>query len=202
MNQLIKTITDFVFVEHTPCPSDIIFIPGSGYGALSKMAASLYHDHLAPCILPSGKYTKIIGHFQGSHDNLIPVSEKNPQTECDYLAALLIDYGVPSKAILRETKAEYTYQNAIFSKELTDQAGLHIKRAILCCQAFHARRALMYYELLYPDTIFYVCPVETQGINRHNWYTTQKGMDIVFGEVERCGSQFKSVMKEKMLQPL
>lgn len=62
--------------------------------------------------------------------------------------------GVPREAILREDQATFTYENAIYSRQVTDREHLNIQKAILCCKACHARRALMYYKMLYPDTDF------------------------------------------------
>ena len=45
-------ITDFIFVEHTPKKADIIFIPGGNYPEAAEHAASLYHQGLAPLLLP------------------------------------------------------------------------------------------------------------------------------------------------------
>lgn len=53
----------------------------------------------------------------------------------------------------------------------------------------------MYYETLYPDTEFKVCPTETEGINKQNWFATENGVDTVMGEIERCGWQFKDIIK-------
>lgn len=196
MNKVIQMMTDFIFLEDVPQKADIIMIPGSGYGALADTAAALWHQGFAPLILPSGKYSKLIGHFEGTFDNHYPVSNPAPENECDYLSALLIDNNVASSAILREPQATYTYENAIFSKQLTDAAQLDIHTAILCCQAFHARRCLMYYQLLYPNTRFIICPTVTQDISKDNWYLSDEKIDKVLGEIERCGSQFHEILRE------
>lgn len=196
MNKVIQMMTDFIFLSHEPRPADIIMIPGSGYGALADTAASLYVQGLAPYILPSGKYAKLTGHFAGTMDDHHPMSDPAPKTECDYMSAILLDHGVPESAILRESKATYTYENAIFSRKLTDQLGLQIKKAILCPQAYHARRCLMYYQLLFPETEFIICPTVTQDISRDNWYLQPEKIDIVLGEIERCGGQFHEILKE------
>ena len=196
MNKVIQMMTDFIFLEDVPQKADIIMIPGSGYGALADTAAALWHQGFAPLILPSGKYSKLIGHFEGTFDNHYPVSNPAPENECDYLSALLIDNNVASSAILREPQATYTYENAIFSKQLTDTAQLDIHTAILCCQAFHARRCLMYYQLLYPNTRFIICPTVTQDISKDNWYLSDEKIDKVLGEIERCGSQFHEILRE------
>lgn len=196
MNKVIQMMTDFIFLEDVPQKADIIMIPGSGYGALADTAAALWHQGFAPLILPSGKYSKLIGHFEGTFDNHYPVSNPAPENECDYLSALLIDNNVASSAILREPQATYTYENAIFSKQITDTAQLDIHTAILCCQAFHARRCLMYYQLLYPNTRFIICPTVTQDISKDNWYLSDEKIDKVLGEIERCGSQFHEILRE------
>ena len=104
--------------------------------------------------------------------------------------------GVPEEAILREDQATFTYENAIYSRQVTDACGLTIKKAILCCQAYHARRCRLYYEILYPDTRFYVCPTNTLGITRENWYSSQEKIDIVLGELSRLGGQFHDIVRQ------
>ncbi len=120
------------------------------------------------------------------------------ETEFEYLRAVLRSEGVPDAAILREDRATYTYQNAIFSRERLEELNIPVHRALLCCQAFHARRCLLYYQEQFPDTEILVCPVVTRGISRDTWTRTETGIDTVLGEVERCGSQFHAIMREHM----
>jgi len=197
MLPLHQDMTNFIFIEDIPEVSDIIFIPGSGYGALSLTAASLWHQHMAPLILPSGKHSILEKCFAGSMDGIMPVSGPDSfDTEYDYHKALLLSSGVPSSAILTENQASYTYENAIYSRQVTDRLGLHIKKAIICCQAFHARRCRLYYEILYPETQFFICPTVTQNISRDNWYLDDAKIDRVLDEIERCGSQFHQILRE------
>lgn len=196
MNPMLKDMTDFIFLENEPEKSDIIFIPGSGYGALSLTAADLWKHGFAPYILPSGRFSILENSFSGSADGILPKNGTGFLTECAYHKALLIENGVSESAILTEDKAAYTYENAIYSKQVTDALGLKIKKAIICCQAFHARRCRLYYELLYPETQFLICPTVTQDISRNNWYLNHDKIDRVLGEIERCGSQFHDIVKE------
>lgn len=210
MNPLINDMTNFIFLEDSPELSDIIFIPGSGYGALSLTAADLWHKGLAPIILPSGKHSILEQKFAGTMDGIMPSASKSSvsanlmslqstsskfTTEADYHKAILIDQGVPESAILLENQAAYTYENAIYSRKITDELGLHVQKAIICCQAFHARRCRLYYELLFPETKFYICPTVTQGISKDNWYKDDSKIDRVLGEIERCGSQFHQILR-------
>lgn len=193
----IKELTDLVFLDDIPEKSDIIFIPGGSYGALAKTAATLYHQGLAPLLLPSGKYSKLKGYFPGPADDSCPdIYREEISTEWEFLKSVLLSEGVPPSAILREDQATYTYENAIYSRQVTDASGLDIQRAIICCQAYHARRCRLYYEILYPETQFFICPTVTQGISRDNWFLNEQKTNIVLGEIERWGGQFHEILRE------
>lgn len=195
MKTFYDDLTEFIFVEDTPQRADYIFIPGSGYGELAQKAAQLYRQGYAKKIVVSGKYSILKGCFEA------PVSPaqytgRSYETECDFLTEVLRDNGVCEEDILQEKQASYTYENAIYTAKLLK--GERVERALLVCQAFHARRSLMYYQLLFPDTRFFVCPVKTQGITRENWYMEEKKIDTVLQEAERCGGQFHEIMKERL----
>ncbi|MGH4123862.1 MAG: YdcF family protein [Clostridium sp.] len=183
-------ITKFIFLESNPEKADIIFIPGGAYAELAENAAVLWKSGYAPLILPSGKYGVKRGYFPKP----LSKSEKyngTYNTEWDFLKDVLIKNGVDENSILREDNAQFTYENAFKSREITDKLNLHINKAIICCKAFHARRCYMYYQWAYPDTELIICPSEVQGISRDNWFVTENGVDKVMGELTRCGSQLK-----------
>ena len=143
-----QCITDFIFVEHQPGTADIIFVPGGNYPEAALHAAELYHQGWAPWILPSGKYSILQGYFPGEQE-----------TEWEYLRDILVKAGVPETAVIKENNATFTYENAIESRKVTDALGMTVRTAILSCQAYHARRCLMYYQEQFPETEFLVCPV-------------------------------------------
>ena len=60
--KFIQDITDFIFVEHRPQKADIIFVPGGNQGAIAVKAAMLFREGYAPLILPSGRFSKPVGH--------------------------------------------------------------------------------------------------------------------------------------------
>lgn len=184
--KFIQDITDFIFVEQEPEKADIIFVPGGTEGEIAVTAARLFCEGYAPWVLPSGRFSKPVGKCG------IPGYE----TEWDFLRDILIKEGVPETAILEERQATFTYENAIYSRQVTDSLELEIRKAILCPQASHARRALLYYEILYPDTEFFVCPTVTRGISRDSWFQEPEKIDVVLGELERCGSQFHRIIQE------
>ncbi|MEY8427824.1 YdcF family protein [Lachnospiraceae bacterium 46-15] len=190
-------LTDFIFIENAPEKADIIFVPGGGYGEIAENAARLYHKGYAPLILVSGKYSITDGYFAGVKSPARYCGDIY-ETECDFLADILLENQVPPEAILQEKHASYTYENAIYSKKLTDKLGVSVQTAIISCQAYHAKRCLLYFQLLYPETRFLVCPAVTRGVSRATWQDDPVKIDLVLGEVERCGSQFHDILKNRL----
>lgn len=82
------------------------------------------------------------------------------------------------------------------SRKVADEKGITVKKAIICCKTFHARRCLMLYQLAFPSAEIFVIPAEVYDINRDNWHTTEYGIDRVLGELARCGNQFVPDIKE------
>ena len=199
-HDLLNDISDFIFISDPPENADIIFIPGGSYPELPEYAARLYKEGYAPLVLPSGRYSVKHGVFLGSRSN----AELYPgpyHTEFQFMEDVLIKNGVPSDAILKEDRSQYTQQNAFFSRAVTDRNGLTIKKAIIVCKAFHARRCLTYWQIAYPETDFCVCPVSPDGITKENWFKTEKGVDRVLGELTRCGNQMTEDIKRSLFYP-
>lgn len=197
----IRAVTDFVFVEHPPEKADVIFIPGSRKIEHAIHAAELFCAGYAPWVLPSGRFAVSYGRFQGVPDRYAAAYPDAFESEWAFLRAVLMRHGVPEEAILCEDQATYTWENAQFSRDVLARQGIPCRTAILACHAFHARRALLYYQAAMPGTRFVVCPAQTPGVTRSDWFKTDKGRRYVLGEVERLGSQvgevFLSMLEEK-----
>ena len=102
-----------------------------------------------------------------------------------------------SAAILCEDEAEFTYQNAVFSKKLLEERRIRVRCAILVCKAFHARRAYTYYQNAFPDVDISVVAVPGKDITREGWYKTDVGRRRVAGELKRLGDQLEYLAIEK-----
>lgn len=189
----IRAVTDFVFVEHPPEKADVILIPGSRKIEHALHAAALYRAGYAPWVLPSGRFAVSNGHFKGVPERYQADYPDAYETEWAFLRAVLMRHGVPESAILREDNATYTWENARFSRDVLVRLGIPCRTAILACHAFHARRALLYYQAAMPRTRFVVCPAQTPGYARADWFLTDKGRRCVLGEVERLGGQIGEV---------
>ena len=97
---------------------------------------------------------------------------------------------MPESAILREDRSTNTGENAEFTAILLRKVGLPVRKAILCCQSFHARRAFMSYAKFFPDTEIFVVPTDTQGIRKEDWFRQEKSYRRVMSEVQKCGEYF------------
>lgn len=189
--KFLRDITEFIFLEDLPEKADLIIVPGNTWPQPARRAAALYHEGMAPYIVVSGRYSKGQQTFAGAACEGDRCKGAY-MTEADFLTDVLIREGVPETAVLQERKAEFTLENARYIRRLLEEKKMTVKKALICCQAFHARRCRMYFEYVFQDTDveFLMCPAVTQGISRCSWMESQKGLDTVLGELRRCGEQF------------
>jgi len=192
--RIIDDITKFVFVKDEIEKSDIIFIPGASYPELGEFAADLYKNGYSDKIMPSGGVTIKGGGFKGVRGPKKEIYCKNYSTDYEFLTDVLQINGLPAAAIIEESTSGWTKENAYFSRKIADEKGIDIKKAILCCRNFHARRSLMFYQFAFPEVKFFVHPVTTYDgdveITPDNWYTIEIGVKRVLGEIQRYSNQF------------
>ena len=190
--RVVQDISDYIFVEDQPEKADAILIPGGAYPELAELAAGLFREGYSDLVIPSGAYAITEGKFAGVKSKQ-DIYTGEYETECDFYCDVLDKNGVPEAHILREDKSQFTAQNAWFTRDLLQERGIELKKAIICCKAFHARRCLMYYQFTFPDTEFIVVPAKDTHkglVQKENWYTSQAGVEKVLGELNRIGTQF------------
>ena len=197
-DRIIADITNFIFVEDKPQKVDAIFLPGGSHPEQPEYAAELYLKGYAKWLVPSGGFSVKRDKWPGVRSKA-DIYNGDYQSDCDFFTDVFIKNGVPSDVIVGEDKSGHTRDNAFLSRMVVYEKGIEIKTAIIVCKAFHARRCLMLYQMAFPDTTFYVCPVVCMGIARDNWYKSEQGIDRVLGELARCGNQFVGDIKEYLL---
>jgi len=190
MNEILKAISDFIFIQDEPVKADAIMTLGGSSPEIPETAAQLWKKGFAPIVLTGGKYSITTGKFKGPSAKR-EIYSGEYETECDFYMDVLLRNGVPKEAVYCERESTYTKENAVFARKLTQENHLEIKKALLVCKAFHARRSLMYYQSAFPDMKFYVITFDAYGISKDNWYKTQAGAERVLGELRRCGEQFE-----------
>ena len=183
MNYPFDCISEFIFVESDIKKSDVILIPGSSQASLMERAAEFYNRGFAKYVLPSG----------GINSKLL-----NNKSEWDYLKTVGINLGIPENSILKEDKAQNTFENAKFSWTVLQSLDIPIENVILVCKAYHARRALLTYKSVFPSNIhFYISPiVDRRGISKDNWFLNEDSIRIVMNEVVKIGSYFEDKIKK------
>ncbi len=171
-------ISDFIFMEDTIEPADIILIPGGSHPELAIEAAKLFNKGFARFIIPSG----------GENSKLTQC-----KTECEYLKMVLMSEGVPEKSILEEPRARNTFDNAKLSYETICDKGLDVSKVILLCKNYHSRRAYLTYRINFPENIqIKVCPiVDGTGITKDNWMKSPERVSRVMNEVTKIGNYFE-----------
>lgn len=169
-------ITHFMFFETRLEKSDVLLIPGSSHPQLAERAARLYHQGIAPYILPSGGNTPHV-----------------KSTEWEFLRDLAVSASVPPEAILKEDRATNTFENARLSLKVLQEKGIEPRKVVLVCKNYHARRALLTYQFVFPkETTIYVSPViDKTGITKDNWYHDETRIDHVMNELEKVGKYFR-----------
>jgi uncharacterized SAM-binding protein YcdF (DUF218 family) len=122
--------------------ADVIVLLGGGSGERPTRAAELYRSNAAPKILVSGA-----GDTDGNR-------------------LLLLNRGVPARAISLESNSRTTRENALLSIPLLRAAGA--RRVIVVTTWYHSRRALDCFRHYAPDLVFYSCP-SYYGYARSEW---------------------------------
>lgn len=190
MNRNIKAITDFIFVEDIPQKSDVIMVVGGSYPEAAEIAADLWKNGYADKILIGGGISIKRDKFPESRSKS-DIYNKDYTDECEFYTDVLMKNGVVQNSILGENKSSFTKENAFYAKQLADEHRLNIRKAILICKAFHARRCLLFYQAVFPNTEFYVKTFNGFGISKDNWYLSEYGIQRVLGELKHCGEQIK-----------
>lgn len=197
--RVIDDITDFIFISDEPRSADVMFLPGGTSPETPEYAAKLYHDGIAPLLIPSGKYSIGRDRFRGVSGGYDVKYSGSYKTECEFFTDVLTRNGVPEEAIIGEDQASFTRENAFLSAQIARDLGLRFDKAVIVCKSFHARRCLMYYQFAFPDTELIICPVEWRDATRRDWYKTKNGMERVLGELRRCGDQLNADVEDYLV---
>ena len=179
MKNAYNCITDFIFMEDRIEPADVILIPGCSQKQLIEHAVKLYQEGISPYILPSGGYNSKLTNYNSEWEFLYENAKK---------------LGIPNSSILKEDKASNTFENAKFSLDILRKKDIKVRKAILVCKSYHARRAFLTYATIFPsDVSILVSPViDGRNIRKDNWFMDNDKIHIVMSEVVKIGEYFKN----------
>ena len=189
MNQIIKDISDFIFVSDTAKDADIIMVPGGSWPELPEAAAQLYHEGFANMILISGGISITTSQFFNDTATT-EIYTGDYKTEYEFYKDVLIKNDVPERAIIGEDQSSFIRENSIYAKQLLDERQISVRSALLVCKSFHARRCLMSYQAAFPSVDFSVISIPGYDITKDNWFLYEESIVRVLGELARIGDQF------------
>jgi uncharacterized SAM-binding protein YcdF (DUF218 family) len=126
-------------LPHQPAPADAMLVLGTNDLRVAAHAAELYHQGLAPLIVPTGG----IAH----QSDLLATHWDRP--EADVFAQHLRAAGVPPAAILAEREATNTAENIAFCRRLL--VGRPLARILIVTKPFMQRRAYATHAVEWPE---------------------------------------------------
>ena len=138
----------------------------------ARAAARLYLEGKTKFICPSGGVCHSVGEEEIS--------------EADYMARILLDAGVPERAIVFEREARTTLENMLCGNVALSRAvGFHkIGRVCIVTSEWHLRRSLaLAYEFLPRHTEISGCAAPSGDISRKNWHLTDSSVAAVDNEI-------------------
>ncbi|GAK14993.1 LOW QUALITY PROTEIN: hypothetical protein JCM19053_4874 [Vibrio sp. JCM 19053] len=129
----IETLWDYMQLKHELKPADCLFVMCSNDVRVAEHAAKLYHQKLAPLIVFSGGEGRFTdGLFEKKRG-------RNLCRDCKVV-------GVPSEAILLETKSTNSGENVRFTEQRLKEEGKQCSSFILVQKPFMERRAIATFE--------------------------------------------------------
>jgi uncharacterized SAM-binding protein YcdF (DUF218 family) len=168
MENNIKIITKYIFLESNPEQADLIIVFGTRHKEASKQASELYRKGYAKKILVSGGENRI------THEN-----------EAREMSKSLISLGVASGDIIREDKSTNSLENVLFSENVIGEmlGWENIKKILVVTKHYHIRRAMMTLKKHFPDSVRLIpTPYDILGFSRDNWQDTASGKEKVMSE--------------------
>ncbi|MDQ6598968.1 YdcF family protein [Bacillus salipaludis] len=124
-----------LIVNQPPIKSGAIIMLGGGWTERAKEASMLYKEHFAPVIIISDGGTRT------------KPSTKSAKQEIEWLES----YGVPKKLIIPEFRAQSTYGNAVYTKDIMHK--YNFQSAIVASSSYHMRRVKYIFDKVYYNSV-------------------------------------------------
>ena len=132
---MISDISNYIFIEDTPCEVDAIFLPGGSHPEQPEYAAKLYKKGFAKFIITSGGVSIKREKWAGVRSKA-DIYNGTYTSDCEFFTDVLLKNCVPKTAIFGENKSRYTKENAFFFKICCRCAQSANKKGYCCLQGF------------------------------------------------------------------
>ena len=169
-----KILWDYLCINHSIEPSDIILVCGGHDIGVAKEAVRLYKEHYAPIIVVSGGITREI------------FGKNRRALEADILGDLIIADGVAKSDVLLEREAKNTGENLEFSERLLTEQGITFNSVIMIQKPYAERRALCLALKKWPNRKIIMSSAETDFEQYFNSdIPERKIISMMVGEIQR-----------------
>ena len=161
---MILSLGRLLVYNEEPQPADVIIVLAGDRGQRTEKGVELWKQGYAPYIMVSGAtvyHTTTIAELMKRH---------------------AMELGVPEAAIIVEPQADSTYDNAVYSKNLVVQYGMH--SAIIVSSDSHMQRVRFIFDRIYSGTgvkLVY-CAAPERNFDPRQWWRSGKGIVIVANE--------------------
>ncbi|WP_031096289.1 YdcF family protein [Streptomyces sp. NRRL S-15] len=133
-----RALWDYHQMHHELRPCSVAIGLGSHDLGVADTAADLYKRGMAPLIVFTGATSPT-------------TRERMPRGEAVHYHERALELGVPSSAVLVETKARNTGENIRLSRLLLDEAGVDVASVLLISKPYEERRAYATARKLWPE---------------------------------------------------
>lgn len=165
----LSTIWRYLATEGEFRPSDVIFCLGSAHHGTARRAAALYHLGIASRILVTG----------AGADVVVP-----HHTEAEAFSRVLMSSGVPSSAVIVETRATNTGENIEFGLAMLDEMAIDVETITIVAFPTAVRRSVATLARHAPDLdrTWGVPAFEGLGLMRGDPFRAAR---LALGEIDR-----------------
>jgi uncharacterized SAM-binding protein YcdF (DUF218 family) len=171
--RLAKQLWDYHHMNHELAKADCILALGSHDLRVADRAAELYLEGWAPLVIMSGG----LGNF---------TQEMWTEKEADKFAAIAVQKGVPSTAILVENQSTNTGENIMFTQQLLRARGLEMQRFIVVQKPYMERRSYATFKKHWPDKELIVTSTQIPFEKYANGeIPMEKVIHIMVGDLQR-----------------
>ncbi len=160
---MLPYVGEYLVVDTTPVRADVIVVLSGDKGERLEHAVELYNKGVAPLILVSG------GKVYAS------------LTAAEMMRDHAIRLGVPPSMVIMEDRAGNTIENALFTRPLLVERGLH--SAVVVSSPYHMRRVKYVFDRLYRESGIKLSYSASQSwFDPESWWRTPGGQSIVLSE--------------------
>ncbi|MER6613566.1 YdcF family protein [Streptomyces xantholiticus] len=133
-----QLLWDYHQMHHEPRPCSVAIGLGSHDLGVADTTADLYKRGMMPLIVFTGATSPT-------------TAQRMPMGEAVHYRMRALELGVPSDAVLVETRARNTGENITLSRALLEDAGIDVSSVLLVSKPYEERRSYATFRKVWPE---------------------------------------------------